>query len=164
MRTASSWTRRIIIGHKSASYSKKVGLAISKYHYDMVIHGAAGAAVALIKNLYCFFTKRALECPLPVSAPQKLPDYMRPTSTWLLKDHELARLQDDIARMYKAVDILDHHKEDLAMYRYETASQLIASQRLGYIPTDDGQNEERTPTGQVTELQVKTLRRDLPTL
>eukprot|EP00397_Hematodinium_sp_SG-2012_P018476 GEMP01018929.1.p1 GENE.GEMP01018929.1~~GEMP01018929.1.p1 ORF type:complete len:768 (+),score=177.90 GEMP01018929.1:61-2364(+) len=146
----------------------KIGAGVSKGDFDPVIHGAAGAAVALIKKLYKYFTKRVVDCPPPgEDSADAFPDFARPTATWVLKDPELERIENGVARVCHAVAMLEQHNENLAIYRYHNAGRLIASQRLAFsVATADAEKEEtHVITGNVTELQVKSLaHRDLPTL
>jgi len=138
---------------------KKLEIPIQKGDYDPVIHYAVGAAIALIYKLYYIFTKKIVNVPPPLETTvDALPDFSRPTASWILKDHELDRISDNIIRSYHCVNVLDRHNENIALYRYNNAGRLIASQRAAFEKSEEEiKMQAGAITGKVTEVQLKSL-------
>lgn len=144
---------------------QKKGLSISKQDFDPVIHCAPGAAHALILKMYQVLTKKT---PKVIAASQPiidLPPYMRETASLRLKDHEIARVQDNVERTIRAIDTLGMYHEDRRVMKAREAPHLLRHERqlkarrpgqdLDMLSRDIAEDSV-----QVDEVRVKALQGD----
>lgn len=141
---------------------KRKGLNIAKQEFDAVIHCAPGAAPAFIFHLYNVLTKRTVREFQPQETGAALPAFMRDTASKRLKDHEIARIQDNVERTIRAIDTLGYYQEERRVQKAAEAPLLIKQERRlksGLQGTDleTSSKEELQDSVHIDEVRVKAL-------
>lgn len=141
---------------------RRKGLNIAKQEFDPVIHCAPGAALAFLLHLFAVLTKRAVRLFQP-EIRQQVPPFMRDTASKRLKDHEIARIDDNVERTVRAIDVLGNYHEERRALKAVEAPVLIRQERrlrMG-LPGKDLDTSSKDDQGldsmQVAEVRVKAM-------
>merc|ERR1719316_1754283 len=128
------------------------------------MHCKAGAATALLYNLYQKLTKRQVRVFQP-HEPEIVPAFARPTASRILKDNEIHRIEDDLQRTLVSIDVLGMYHEQRRMTRAMEGPMLVQRGRRDQDASKAAAAEvkERELEGaeatKVDEVQVKSLQR-----
>jgi len=146
-------------------FFKKKGLQILKQDLDPVIHCAPGAALLFIMKLYQLLTKKVLRAVQPLPPDTEQPAYMRDTASYRLKDHEIARVHDNVERTMRAIDTLGMYHDERRFQKAEEAPHLLRHERniKARKPGSDVDmlsREINEDSVQVNEVRVKAMQGD----
>lgn len=141
---------------------KRKELPISKQEIDPVIHCAPEAATMLLFHLYHVLTKRTVKTFSPAVDPEPpRPAFMRETASKRLKDPEISRIQDNVERTIRAIDVLGNFHEERRFQKAAEAPLLIQQNRANRTVQgadyDTSKEEDVQDSLQMSEVRVKAL-------
>eukprot|EP00930_Biecheleria_cincta_P084568 TRINITY_DN74016_c0_g1_i1.p1 TRINITY_DN74016_c0_g1~~TRINITY_DN74016_c0_g1_i1.p1 ORF type:complete len:863 (-),score=192.32 TRINITY_DN74016_c0_g1_i1:128-2683(-) len=143
----------------------KNNVKITKEDFNPVIHCAPGAAVLFLFKVYQALTNRTVKLHGPVQELKDLdmadkPAFMRDTASKRLKDHEIARIPDNVERTIAAIETLGYFHQERRHLKATEAPALIRQERMlknGQRQEVDTSKEEQVESVQVDEVKVKAL-------
>lgn len=101
--------KRRVNWQRIAKFLVSQGFDIKPADWEPIIHLAKGAALELIRRLYTHLNKGLLINDTSVKKVEKVPYYMKPTATLLMKNTELNRITDNDLRFESKVDVLKNY-------------------------------------------------------
>ena len=135
--------------------------------YEPILYHAPNIAKEFLLAFYEFLTKRKLpsHSAPKEDAPVKIPHYTQPTASTLTHDRELTRIVNVKDRMFKAMEALSSHEEQLRQNRQDPSlmEYMVAKKKRKDAEQlqalyDEEQKQrallERSP--EVFEIQVKS--------
>jgi len=125
------------------------------------MHCSPGAATAFIYKLYTCLTSRTVQEVSPVISTAVRP-FMRTTAAFRLKDSDIARIEDGVARKEKAVFVLSSYHDERRQQKAVEAELLLqhekkvkASQVTPGIGTVS--QDQVSDMAEIDEVQVRAL-------